>query len=196
MNFVLWLIFLMIRDVSTSTLLTTCSFTEFDISRFANRLRYHVSFQVSVCIWLLCQSELVYLKHVCLKTLSVVWSFVGRRGADCGPPTAFPRTGPRVPWVSALTHGVSQSPRMPCDKEPTLVCVGWSRYVLRSVRTCSEVVSHAHVQLRTLTYFISLYFLSRVRFLNTLLRWRQRQRTFEQKGTINIKRTRMIEVQS
>ena len=43
MCLVLWLIFLVIRDVSTSTLLTTCSFG------FASRLRYHVSFQVSVC---------------------------------------------------------------------------------------------------------------------------------------------------
>ena len=31
------------------------------------------------------------------------------------------------------------------------MCVGWSRAVLRSVRTVVGVVSHAHVQLRILT---------------------------------------------
>ena len=127
-----WLIFLMMQDVSTSTLLTTCSFTEFDnslwISNFANWLRYHVSFQVSVFTWLLCQSARPCLSCVACRSLS--------RGA-VGPPTAFSLTGPCTVGVLPGPMGVSQSPGCPCGKEPTLVCVGWSRDVLRSVRTCS-----------------------------------------------------------
>ena len=62
-------------------------------------------------------------------------------GVAVGPPTAFPRTGPRVPWVSCLDprgcHRVQDDPvtwSHPC------VCTGWSRDVVRTMRSRSTCI--------------------------------------------------------
>ena len=89
------------------------------------RINANVSFQVSVCTWLLCQSELVYRKHVCLKTLSVVcrlsvvtsWSCLATHGRPAyGPPC----TVGVLPW----THGVVTKSRI-TRKQRANPCVCW-----------------------------------------------------------------------
>ena len=127
----------MIRDVSTSTLLTTCSMAEFDnspwISGFTNRLRYHVSFQVSVCTWL--------LKARLSQHLVFVECRSSRGGVAVGPPTAFPRTGPVYRGCPAWTHeGVTESRMTLWQRANPCVCAGRSRDVVRTMHSRSTCI--------------------------------------------------------
>ena len=115
-------IFLMIWDFSTSTLLTTCSFTEFDdispqISGFGIRLRYHVRFQVydyTCCLKHVltqdlslscCRSSVVVSRSLCRATHGLPFRAPVYRGCACRDPP--------------VCHRVQGD----CGKAPTLLCV-------------------------------------------------------------------------
>ena len=83
---------------------------------------------MSVCIWLLCQSELVYRKHVCLKTLSVVYRLsvvASWNGCPC--------------TVGVLPRGCHRVQDEPVAKsQPLSVSVG----VVTSCVLCASVQGH------------------------------------------------------
>ena len=86
-------------------------------------LRYRVRFHVSVSTRLLCRT---LDSKACL-----CQAVVCRRsscGTCCGPPTAFPRTGPRVPRVSLPGRQTVQDDSV--TKRQPHCRVGWSRVVV------------------------------------------------------------------
>ena len=138
-----WLIFLMIRDVSTSTLLMTCLIHGvrhlFVDLRFREPAPLPCKFP-SVGLHLVAVSIGTCLPKARLSQdlVFVVLSFVGR---DVVELSSHPRPSrARAPvhrGCPARTHGgVTESRTTLCQRANPYVCVCWSRDVLRSVRTC------------------------------------------------------------